>query len=374
MAALVALFSCQSTNDRESIRKQIAEYRLQVEEMNDKILELERQLDSIPAAGEEGYRVGIQVEQLAYTEFNHYIEVGGVVEAVNEAFISPEISGQISKIHVKEGQRVSQGQVLAEISSDIARSQISEVENSLEYARVVFEKQKRLWDQGIGSEIQYLNAKNNVQSLEKRMDILRAQLDMARIISPVNGIVDEIFQKEGELALPGVQLMQVVNLANVFINADVSEAYLTSIVAGDTVHVVFPALPQLELDVPIHRKGNVINPNNRTFTVQLKMSNPDNILKPNILARIYINDFSSDSTLTVPSSLIKQDLTGSYVYVAEEQEGKLLARKAYIQTGLSFDNRTMVTQGIDPGQQIIVTGYNLVSDGTAVEILPGDVS
>jgi RND family efflux transporter MFP subunit len=373
-AALTILFSCQQAEDRESIKKQIAEYKLQIEELNVKVLDLEKKLDSIPSTVGEGFRVPVVVEQVDYSVFRHYIEVGGVVEAISEAFISPELSGQIHKIYVKEGARVTKGQLLAEISSEIIRSQIQEVENSLDYSKVVFEKQKRLWEQRIGSEIQYLNAKNNVENLESRLETLQAQLDMSTIKSPVNGVVDEIFKKEGELALPGVQMMQIVNLEMVYINADVSESYLSSIREGEPVEVTFPAYPDLKMEVPIHRKGNIINPDNRTFIVQLKMSNPDKLLKPNILSRIYINDFTSDTALVVPASLVKQDLKGNYVYVVDEDGKNPVARKAYIQTGLSYNNKTMVTQGISPGQKVIVTGYNQVADGTIVEIKSDAIS
>jgi RND family efflux transporter MFP subunit len=374
LVSLTILIACQSDNDRDSIKKQIADYRLQVEELNKKIENLEMLLDSIPSSGEEGYRVAVEVEQVVYTEFKHYIEVGGVVEAISEAHISPEISGQIERIYVSEGQWVSAGQLLAEINSEITRNQISEIESSLDYARIVFEKQKRLWDQRIGSEMQYLNAKNNVESLENRLNTLKAQLGMARITSPVSGVVDEIERKQGELALPGSLLMQIVNLDQVYINAAVSEAYLAAIRVGENVEVFFPAYPGLKLEVPIHRKGNVINPDNRTFIVQLKLSNPDKLLKPNILSKIYINDFTSEEALTVPASIVKQDLIGSYVYVVDDNDGKTIARKAYVQTGLSYSNETMITEGIEPGQLVIVNGYNQVSDGTAVVVQTNEVS
>jgi RND family efflux transporter MFP subunit len=256
----------------------------------------------------------------------------------------------------------------------VTKSQIEELQSSLDYARIVFEKQKRLWDQNIGSEIQYLEAKNNVESLENKLKVLNAQMAMAKITSPVDGVVDDIERKEGEMAMPGMPMMQVVNLDQVYINADVAETYLTSIYAGEQVRVAFPAYPDLELEVPIHRKGNVINPNNRTFTVQLKLANPDKMLKPNILSRIFINDFSSDEALTVPAAVVKQDLIGSYVYVIENNEDKLVARKAYVETGLSYANETMILKGIEPGQKIIINGYNQVSDGTAVVIQSNEVS
>ncbi len=371
--AISLLFSCQQADDQESIKKKIASYKADIEDLNEKVADLENQLKNMDGA-DNTFRVPVEVLELNQVEFNHYIEVGGVVEAINEASISPETSGQINKIFVNEGDRVRKGQLLVDINSDITKSQIEEVESSLEFARTVYEKQKRLWDQRIGSEIQYLDAKNRVESLEKRLEVLRAQLDMAKITSPVNGIVDNIYMKDGELALPGVPLMLVVNLDQVYINADVSESYLSDVHTGEQVSVTFPAYPELKLDIPIHRKGNVINPNNRTFTVQLKLSNPENMLKPNILSKIYINDYSADSALVVPAELVKQDLKGSYVYVIDNDAGNLVARKAYISTGLSYGNKTMVTTGLLPGEKVIMTGYNQVSDGTIVEIKPNGVS
>jgi membrane fusion protein, multidrug efflux system len=374
VVALALLFSCQQATDKESVRKQISDYKLQIEDLNRKVEALEKQLAEDPSYTDAATKVLVEVDQLAFTQFRHYIEVGGVVEAVSEAYISPEMSGQISKFYVNEGDRVSKGQILARLNSDITQSQIQDVQNSLDYANVVYEKQKRLWDQKIGSEIQYLNARNNVESLENKLKTLNAQLEMTQVTSPVNGIVDEIYVKEGELGMPGVRMMLIVNLDQVYVNADVSESYLSSVKEGEKVDVTFPAYPDMKLEVPIHRKGNVINPNNRTFTVQLKLANPDKLLKPNILSRIFINDFSTDTALVVPSVLVKQDLKGYYVYVVEENGGNPVAKKAYVQTGLSYDNKTMVTEGVKAGQKVIVTGYNQVSDGTAVQIQSKDVS
>ena len=197
ISALIFLISCQQAGNEESIKKQISEYKRQVEDLNDKIAKLEKKLEDNSADSDQNYTVPVKVLKLEYGEFKHYIEVGGVVEAVHEAFISPETSGQIAVIYVNEGDRVTKGQLLLELNSDITRSQIDELQNSLDYASVVYEKQKRLWDQHIGSEMQYLNAKNNVESLQKRLEILNAQLEMSRITSPVTGVVDDIYKKEG---------------------------------------------------------------------------------------------------------------------------------------------------------------------------------
>ena len=374
--AVIILFmaSCGTQESEESIREQITSYKKDVNSLNQKIVELEKKLDDMNSAENNNESIPVEVMSVFYGPFNHYIEVSGTAEAVNEAFISPEVSGQIREMYVNEGDYVERGQLLAKLNTEITESNIADMETELGLATVVFEKQQRLWEKGIGSEIQYLNAKNNKESLEQKLVTLRAQMDMALIKSPVSGIVDKIYHKKGELAIPGAQLMQIVNLEELYINADVSETYLGQVNEGEKVKVEFPVYPDMKFEVPIYRKGNVINPNNRTFTVQLKLKNPDHLLKPNILSVIHINDFSADSALVIPSALIKQDITGSYLYTMQQAEGKWIARKLYVTTGKSYLDKTMVVAGLQPGQKVIVQGYNLVSDGSEVYVKTDNAS
>jgi len=319
---------------------------------------------------ESGKALLVAVKKMAYEKFEHFFLANGTVEAVNDAFISSEINGQIKTIHVKEGRRVKQGQLLVSLNSDVIESSIAEVKTGLELAKTVYKKRKGLWDKKIGSEIQYLEAKTNKESLENKLKTLGAQLDMAKIKAPISGIVDGIFKKEGELAAPGFQLIQLVNLKKVYVNADVSEAYLAKINKGDTVEVTFPSYPELTVNAVIHRTGHVVKSQNRTFLVQLLLDNKDEKLKPNMLGLIKMKDFSVDSALAVPSIIIKNDLKGPYLYVVEteEKQGKLLARKIYVEPGMSEGSNTMITQGLEPGQQVIVKGYNLVKNGTEIKI------
>jgi len=174
--------------------------------------------------------------------------------------------------------------------------------------------------------------------------------------------------------MPGGMLMRVVNLDEIYINADVSESYISMINEGAIVKVNFPVYPEMLMEVPIYRKGNVINPNNRTFSIQLKVKNPDRLLKPNILSVIHINDFSADSAMVIPSILIKQDITGSYLYTMQQIESKWIAKKVYVTPGQSYLDKTMVVAGLKPGQQIIVEGYNQVSDGSEVYVNTNNAS
>ena len=370
ISIIVFLSACGVNNntnsDKDEIRKQVSEYKKQVDELNEKIADLEKQLSSNP--GNKVYKIPVSVKELKYEPFNHYIEVNGTVEAVNEAFVSPEINGQVQKIFVREGERVKKGQLLIKLNSSITESSIKEVETGLEFANTVYERQKRLYDKNIGSEIDYLTAKNNKEALESKLKTLQAQQNMTLIKAPFDGIVDEIFVKEGEMAMPGMQTIQVVNLDNLYINADVSEAYLTKVRKGDMVLLEFPSYPDVKIEAPVYRIGNVVKAANRTFKVQLKIKNENEEIKPNVLAIININDFSAGSSLLVPSLVIKQDLKGSYVYVAQSSSSNLAAKKKYVTTGMSYGDKSMITEGLQIGDSVIISGYNQVSDGAEVEI------
>ncbi|MCB2221197.1 MAG: efflux RND transporter periplasmic adaptor subunit [Bacteroidetes bacterium] len=347
----------------EEILQQISEYKDQMAEINKKINDLEEKLSS-NATADAG--TPVRIEEINYEPFNHYIEVNGTVEAINEAYISPEINGQVKEIFVVEGQRVQKGDLLLKINSSVTQSSIREVETSLDLARTVYKKQKELWDKNIGSEMDYLRAKNNVESLESRLETLQSQLDMAEIKAPISGIVDVIGVKHGELAIPGMQLMQLVNLTDLYVNADVSEAYITNVKEGEKVLLEFPSYPDISMEVPVFRTGNIINQANRTFRVQLKIKNREGMIKPNVLARIKINDYGVEKSMLVPSIVIKEDMKGSYLYVVNKDDQT--ARKIYIETGRSYQDKTMVTSGLKPGDQVIVEGYNQVSSGSKVRI------
>jgi len=362
---LLTIAACNTTTDKEQLQKQISDYKKEVHDINAKIESLEKELDALNEDVDQ-FKVPVTIKEVLPEDFNHYFEVSGSVEAINEAYISPETSGQIKKIYVKEGDVVVKGQLLAQLNTDITSNSIKELESSLDHANTVYEKQKRLWDKGIGSEIQYLNAKNGKESIEAKLETVKAQQEMSMIRSPVNGIVDKLDKKVGELAMPGMLLMQVVNLNQLYVNADVSEAYLASIKEGDMVLLNFPVYPDIEMEVPVYRTGNVINPQNRSFNVKLKINNTGNMLKPNILAVMKINDFSSDEALVVPSKIIKQDINGKYLYVLNNNDNNKYAHKVYVSTGKSYQNQTVITNGVNAGDKVIVSGYNQVSDGTEV--------
>lgn len=364
----IFLFSCESA-EKENPVVQIENYQKQVKELNKKI----EQLESSNSENKEytGLKVSVQTETLNPQSFSHFFVATGEMETVEEAFISPEVGGQIVAIYVKEGEKVNKGEVLAKLSTAVVEKSIQEVQSQLNLAEIVFKKQSALWEKQIGSEIQYLEAKNAYEGLQNKLETLRAQYNMAVIESPIDGVIEKIILKQGEMASPGMQFMQVVNMDQMYLTAQLSEAHLPIIKKGDVVNITIPSIPGFQLSEPVYRTGNVINKQNRTFEVQILLENPTGNMKPNMLANMEINDYNNDQAIVVPSILIKKDLKGSYIYVATPKGGDTLAQKVYITSGRSFEDKTEVVSGLNPGTVIITNGYNNVSDGAVLKVING---
>ncbi|MFN2395209.1 MAG: efflux RND transporter periplasmic adaptor subunit [Bacteroidales bacterium] len=374
--AFIVMFifvACDNNNEQkgdvEDIRQKITEYNEQIVELNQKVSELERELEALGEIPQNRLRTPVTVMKIQPQPFDKYFNVNASVEPVQYAMISPETSGQIKEIFVEKGQRVKRDQELARLNTNVIENNISEVKTSLQLAQTVYNRQKSLWEQEIGSEIQFLEARNNYESLQSRLKTLESQLDMAVMTAPFDGIVDDIFTKEGELAMPGNRVMQMINLDNLYINADVSESFLPDIDPDDQVILRFPAYPDYEERFPIHRLGNVINPENRTFRLQLRINNRDQKFKPNMVASMSIPSFSTDDALVIPSILIKQDLQGHYVFTVTKDENEdWIANKTYIERGPAGEGKTMIISGISIGDLIIDQGHNRVNDGTLISI------
>ncbi len=349
--------------DQEQIKKQILEYKKQLSELNSKIAELEALLVDSTEVNKGIY---VKILTIESQKFEHYFEANATVEAINDAFISPQYNGQIQKIYVQEGDRVTKGQLLAELNSEILKNSVVEIQNALDLATMLYKKQEELWKQNIGSEVQYLQAKNAKEGLEKSLVTLNSQIELTKVKAPFAGIVDDIYQKEGELGVPGVKLLQLVNLNELYVNADVSESYLAKIKVSDPVTLTFPSYPDIKIETTIFQKGNVIQSANRTFNVKVKITNTNELIKPNLMANIYMKDYETDSAILVPTVILNKDVNGQFVYITEESEGKYIARKRYIKIGQSNNEHTEVFSGLEAGEKIITDGYNVVKDGTNI--------
>jgi len=361
------LSSCGTSETEQSLSSKLESLRQQKREITQQISETEQKLAVISNGEEQLTREPVVLQEVEPVTFKHFFEASGSVEAVNEAYISPEVNGQIMEIYVQEGDRVHKGQLLARLNTEVTEKNIAELKTSLALATEIYERQERLWKQQIGSELQYLEARNNKKSLENRLETIQAQLDMSVIVAPIDGIVEKVNQKKGELAVPGMQLIQLVDLSELYVRADISESFLPFIKNGDTVSLTIPSYPGYEKTLKIHRVSNVINKNNRTFEVELRLDNKEEMLKPNMIAIIRVNDFTAENSLVIPSKIIKEDLNGRYIYVAAKEDNERVARKRYVITGRTFGSNTRVTKGLEAGDQIITDGFSRVTDGSLLK-------
>lgn len=367
----IALFivSCAPQQPKD-IKAEIKEYKQQVDEYNQKIAELEQQMEQETGNTPDDSRdVVVEVRKMEPRSFSSYFEATGNVEALEDAFISPEVNGQVKSILVDRGDRVKKGELLIRLSTEVTQNNIDEVKTSLTLASKLYEKQKELWEKEIGSEIQFLEAKNNKESLEARLATLQSQLDMAYIRAPFSGVVDDIMVKTGELASPGMRLLRLVNLDKIRITANVSESFLGKVKAGETATLRFASLPEVQIERPVHRTGMVIDPVTRTFTVEVLVDNKDQQLKPNMLSSVRIQDFSTDDALLVPSIVLKEDFSGTFLFRIDDEAGGPEAEKVYVKTGKTVQDVTRIIEGLQEGDRVVIAGYNLVSDGTPVRII-----
>ena len=370
LTIIISPVACNSERTAETIKSEIEEKENSIEALNSDIEELVAELNELnPDSEYTGKRIAVRTITLNPTTFEHYFEAAGEIESVNEAYISPEVNGQIEEIPVKEGQKVKKGQLLVKLNTNLIEKNIAEIKTQMNFAKTMYDKQSELWNKKIGSEVQYLQAKNNYETLQDKYKTLKTQYDKSLITAPFSGEVEDILLKEGELASPGIRLMQLVSLDKLVLKAKLSEFYISSIKEGDRVVVSFPSYSHLQVDATVTRVGNVIDKQNRTFIVEIELDNHDNRLKPNMLANITINDYSAKNSMVIPSVLIKHDLSGKYIFVLN-QDGKLnKAKKKYVVPGKSYKSKTEILSGLNEGDTIITDGYNNVSEGSVVKII-----
>jgi membrane fusion protein (multidrug efflux system) len=303
------------------------------------------------------------------TLFNHFIEVQGNVETKQNVLIYPEYQGTLSRVLVKEGQRVRKGQLLARIDDGGLGSQVAQVESQAALAKTTFERQQRLWDQKIGSEIQYLQAKTQYESSQNMVNQIKSQLGKTTVTAPFSGVIDEVITDQGTVVAPGVAIFRIVNLDNMYVAAEIPESYLPTVTAGKTVKVEFPVLGE-SIDATVRQTGNYIKPSNRSFAIEVDVPNKDGKVKPNLTARLSINDYTAENAILIPLNVINENADGEqYVYIAFAKADEMIAQQKIITTGKSQGDRIEVLSGIEVGDKIIVEGARSVKDNQAVKIL-----
>lgn len=334
--------------------------------VNDQIAELESAIIAQdPAAKAKGALVTTQA--VARGTFSSYITIQGSVMADNLASASAELPGRILSLRVKEGDNVRKGQLIATIDVESIEKQKAELETSLELATTVYERQKRLWDQNIGSEIQYLQAKNSKERLEKSLEVIGVQLTKNNVYAPIGGVVEREVLQAGELASPGLPIVQILNTSNLKVVADVPENYINIVNRGKKVEVGVPALEMSRM-ASISLIGRTVDPANRTFPVEVNLPQ-DRRLKPNLLAEMKIKDYEATDVVIIPLNLVQQEVSGErYVLIAANGEEGTEARKVAVEIGESYGGDVVITNGLKGGENLIVDGARGLTEGQLIEI------
>ena len=301
-------------------------------------------------------------------DFNHYIEVQGTVKADQTIDLHSEMGGTVTAILVKEGQKVSKGQLLATLDSDVIDNSVLQLDTQLALATTTFERQARLWEQNIGSEIQYLQAKAQKEGLENSLKSLKAQARKMKLIAPFSGVIDQIYTKTGELSSPQKPFLKLVNLSKVYVESEVTETYLKSIKKDTKVLLNFRSIGTA-MEASVSQVGNFINPSNRSFKMRIDLKNSNNVLKANLLADIKINDFKANGVV-IPSRLVQKDRNNkTFVYTIEPRENNHKVIKTFVTEVMSYDNQSYISKGLDSNSILIDKGARLVNTNEVVTLV-----
>lgn len=362
--AFAACGASSPKGDLEKLRAEMDSLKTVRTKLDDRILALERSIAEKDSTIEDKLVTSVQAGK---DVFKHYFEVYGNVQSDKSAVLYAENAGVVQAIRVKEGQSVKKGQVLLAQDVELIDKNINEIETQLDLATTLYEKQKRLWDQNIGSEVQFLEAKNRKESLENSLATAREQKQRSTVVAPFDGVVDKIFPKVGELVAMSSPIVRLVNIDELYINADISERYMGDLTQGDSVWVIVNRNDTIKS--AISRVGDYINPSNRSFEIRVDLKEKVSVLRPNSLVVLKINDHTEEDVIVIPSSIIMQDGSGEdYVFTIGQNEHKdQVARKTPVQTGLSYLGKTVVKKGLTEGDDLIDKGSRKVRDGDKVK-------
>jgi RND family efflux transporter MFP subunit len=336
----------------EALRKEIAELELQV---------AKNKGDSTKT----GKPVRISI--VALDTFEHSIDIQGKVDADESVAVGPQMPGLVKRVYVHPGDNVSTGQILAEIDADAMIQQLGALKIQRDLAKDVYERQQKLWEQKIGTEIQFLQTKTQYEALEKQIAAVNEQIDMAKIKAPISGVVDAVNIKAGEMASPGFSNIIIVNTNQLRVKAQVAEGYVSKVRTGNAVSVQLPDADNKVINTKITYSGKMINNMNRTFNVEVALAPNEPNVVPNMVAVLKINDYRNDSAIVAPLSIIQQSANGkNFVYVAVQKGKDLVAEKREVAYTWTYNGMAEITNGLQPGDQLITEGSNDLNEGDVI--------
>lgn len=372
---LIGFSACNSSKSKSNLddgslegkRAALTEKKDLVTALKADIKKLEKEIATLdPSSVKKEKVVSVSTIKVEPQDYEEHVEVFGTIETKGNYMATSEMPGVLTTMNYKEGDLISKGSLVATIDGQSFDNSKAEIELQLNLAKDVFQRRERLWKQNIGSEMEYLTAKNNVEALEKSLVSLATQVSKTNVYAPAGGVVERVNIHQGELASPGVPIINIISTANVQVVADISEQYLSVIKKGDRIQVEIPAL-DIERSAKITNIGTLINPANRTFKIEAQISNSDRKLKPNLQAAIKIKQFGQKDAIVIPTNIILREKGEEYVYVVDSSGEKPMAKKQSIKSDRSFDGNTLIVAGLTGEEAIISDGKNLVKDGVLVK-------
>ncbi len=358
----LALASCSSSSKDKAT--QLAELKVQQTELAGKIQKLEAEVAKENPETSKARTKEVGVTEVVPQKFDYFVQTQGSIEAIDNIILSAKTAGTILNVYSREGDVVTKGQTLAQIDNSLLARNVDELKASIDLATTVYNRQKNLWDQKIGTEVQYLQAKNNKESLEKRLATLNEQIDMARIKSPINGSVDEVDVKIGQNVAPGTPAFRVVSFDKLKMKANVSETYVVSIKKGDKVKLNFPDINK-EFEAPVTFVGKTINQLSRTFPVEVALPSFAD-LRPNMSGVLKVIFKTVPDAITVPVNVVQDINNQKIVYIAEIDGTKQVARRKVVEVSGVYGNLAQVS-GLKKGDKLITVGYQGLNDGELIK-------
>lgn len=366
LTAVILLTACTPPSDLETKKKVLSELKSKRTEIAQQISDLEAEIAEMQPV--EVKAKAVNGLTLSVQSFEHKIEFQGTADTDNNITLMGEANGSIERIAVTEGNYVEAGQLLLEVDAKAIQANRSQLESALDLAKTTYERQARLWDQKIGTEMQFLQSKNQVESIEAQLQQLDANLENFELRSPISGFVDQVFVKEGESMMPGSPMIRIVNLSSITVTADVSEAYVQAAKKGKDIEVRFPSIDRT-IQAKISAVGQVIDPANRTFKVEVNIPNKGGLIKPNMLAILKMNDYTKQEAIVVPAKFVQSDRFGNnYVFVGKKFDGAARAVKEPIIVGQRYNGMVEVTSGLKPNNLLITDGSRELSDRMIIDV------
>lgn len=354
IGTILLLAACSQPKDKKT---ELADLKKQRSELDTKIAALEAEVGTKDSLAVKE----VSVLAIEPSVFTNYVEVQGKVDAEQNVLVNPEAQGIVTAIYARIGQHVNKGQVLAQIDDNVLRQSMAQLQSQLDLAITLFNRQKNLWDQKIGTEVQFLSAKTQKESLERQMKVMQSQQEMYKIKSPISGTIEQMDLKIGQAVMPGMNAIRVVNANDLKAKALVAESYLGKVSQGDDVKVIFPDLAD-SLKTKVSFASKVIDPLSRSFNVEVKL--PSNSkYRANMIAILKVVDYQNNKAIVIPVSLIQRGESGAYVFIAEN--GKV--KRVNIETGRTIDGKAEVQSGLKLADKLIVTGVEGLNEGDSIK-------